>query len=246
MINIAEILKNFSKGTKLYSPAFGEVTYILINDYKENCILIRDKNGDDYSLNKFGQLTENGECVLFLSKDNRNWNTPFLDFKDGDIITIENGDAFKYISIYKKQDCDKIAYYVAYNCKTEELFVPQFNLVIFNTNKLEFRKATNYEKSLLISELKKNKMGFDLSKKNLFSYKHFITNAKPFDKIIWKYNDLDIWKAGFVGNVTSNSIPTDNNIIPMGVKNTSVKNIKILPYNEDTKHLIGTYTYVIG
>lgn len=77
-INIADKLKHCKKGTKLYSPIFGEVEFdnikdnaiyvnTIVNDEKV-CILF-ESNGQFYS------CYPNGECLLFPSKDNRNWNS---------------------------------------------------------------------------------------------------------------------------------------------------------------------------
>lgn len=74
-INIAEILKNCPKGTKLYSPFLGDV-------YVERIIGSRvivntmDKNKTSYEFDQFGVffLASNGECMLFPSKEQRNWS----------------------------------------------------------------------------------------------------------------------------------------------------------------------------
>lgn len=77
MKNIAEILKNCPKGTKLYSSIFGEVELDEVTD----SIFVR------HALNKTliafytdGKYHSNGECILFPSKENRDWNK-FKAFK---------------------------------------------------------------------------------------------------------------------------------------------------------------------
>ena len=81
MINIAEKLKNCPKGTKLYSPLFGEVEFVKLeigNPGFSIVVKVLD-NGIPYSNVTFtaeGKLhnIEQSECLLFLSKDNRDWN----------------------------------------------------------------------------------------------------------------------------------------------------------------------------
>lgn len=84
-MNIAEILKYCPKGTKLYSPVFGEVTL-----YEVVCantiIKILIKNGMLRRFHEDGTYSTYGECMLFPSKDQRNWNRFRLPVKRGDIM----------------------------------------------------------------------------------------------------------------------------------------------------------------
>ena len=77
MINVAEKLKGCPKGTKLYSPLFGEVEFVRI-EIGSIIVKVLD-NGIPYSNVAFtaeGKLhdIEQSECLLFPSKDNRDWN----------------------------------------------------------------------------------------------------------------------------------------------------------------------------
>lgn len=77
-MNIAKILKDALKGTKLYSPIFGE---LVLNDIAEH-IYVMDKNGAAWKFTSEGKLafwgftedTAGIECLLFPSKENRDWN----------------------------------------------------------------------------------------------------------------------------------------------------------------------------
>lgn len=91
--NLVEILKDAPKGTKLYSPLIGEIEFDSIN---QNTIFVRTENGL-YSFNKFGKYLSffsDSECLLFPSKENREWNT-FLPFHDGEIL-VSNNKLFIY------------------------------------------------------------------------------------------------------------------------------------------------------
>lgn len=99
MINVAEKLKDCPKGTKLYSPMFGEVELDRINigNYKFPIIVRVLDNGIPYSSVGFtaeGKWynTEQSECLLFPSKDNRDWNKFRIPVKRGDIMMIPNSD----------------------------------------------------------------------------------------------------------------------------------------------------------
>lgn len=76
-MNIAEILKNAPKGTKLYSPIFGDATLLSV-DKKSINVMARELSCWVFSPE--GKLSssrppENGECLLFPSKENRDWTT---------------------------------------------------------------------------------------------------------------------------------------------------------------------------
>ena len=71
-MNIAEILKNVPKGTKLYSPIFGELTFMCTNIL---CIKVLDLSNIVREFYHDGRFYMNGECMLFPSRENRDWST---------------------------------------------------------------------------------------------------------------------------------------------------------------------------
>lgn len=77
-MNIAEILKDAPKGTKLYSPVCGELTFIEVDEEIEDPITTVDKDGDEIDFacdGRFSRAFTDGECMLFPSKENRDWTT---------------------------------------------------------------------------------------------------------------------------------------------------------------------------
>lgn len=102
MTNIYEILKNYPKGTKLYSPICGEceldclcyggdvITVVykgrvksnytpseLYDELDRNYILCFDK----YGRYKTTDMSDtNGEVMLFPSKENRDWDAMMVEF----------------------------------------------------------------------------------------------------------------------------------------------------------------------
>ena len=82
-INIAEILKDCPKGTKLWSPLFGEVTLTQVYDYikysgRVRCIYTLTELNEVRCFTKHGLYYDeykNSECLLFPSKQNRDWST---------------------------------------------------------------------------------------------------------------------------------------------------------------------------
>ena len=101
MINIAEKLKDCPQGTKLYSPMCGEVELVGIDmGHHKFPIIVRVlDNKAPYSNETFtaeGKWcnTEQSECLLFPSKDNRDWNKfnlPTNTFKPFDKVLVRDG-----------------------------------------------------------------------------------------------------------------------------------------------------------
>ena len=83
-LDLTEILKDAPTGTKLWSPICGECELLKIvndEDVSHPIICRTNLNDGDFGREsfsadgKFSTLYKNAECVLFPSKENRNWST---------------------------------------------------------------------------------------------------------------------------------------------------------------------------
>lgn len=83
-MNLAKILKNCPKGMKLYSPIYGEVKYAEVTVLTES--IGCEINGNTVYFHSDGSYYKGGECMLFPSKEQRDWDEFMIPFKDGDII----------------------------------------------------------------------------------------------------------------------------------------------------------------
>ena len=87
-INIATILKNKPKGTKLYSTVYGKCTFEAITDEIFKINFCASKFGlmqaGECTLIKFGNMFDDGECVIFPSKEMQDWSK--FAWKKGDIL----------------------------------------------------------------------------------------------------------------------------------------------------------------
>ena len=163
MINIAEILKDCPKGTKLYSPICGECRLIKIYDGLGFDVI--NDTDDVFNFSYDGRYNLNGECCIFPSKENRDWNT-FRSFEDGDIIS---NDA--YIAIFHKfgkpQFCeyDKVIYYHCwcYQNGNDFKFKKDFGI----GRDTEYRFATDGEKRKLFNIIKANGYKWNAETKTL-------------------------------------------------------------------------------
>ena len=87
-INIAAILKDKPQGTKLYSSACGKCELKQVDDNSFKISFYNSKfgfmNGGEGYLDKNGKLYDDGECVVFPSKEMRDWSK--FAWKKGDVL----------------------------------------------------------------------------------------------------------------------------------------------------------------
>lgn len=92
-INIAEILKDKPQGTKLYSSACGKCELKEADDKSFKVSFYSSKfgfmNGGEGTFDKNGNLYDDGECVIFPSKEMRDWSK--FAWKKGDILVHKDG-----------------------------------------------------------------------------------------------------------------------------------------------------------
>lgn len=75
-LNLCEILKDCPTGTKLWSPVWGNMTLIRINDVGIYPIVLSADGFNNVSLHSDGRMygVKESECILFPSKEQRDWS----------------------------------------------------------------------------------------------------------------------------------------------------------------------------
>lgn len=136
-INLCQILKDCPKGTKLWSPVWGDITFETIDAF-DGLVYVLKHKGVHIILDN-GKFDADGECIIFPSKDQRDWS--------------------------------------------------KFKAPIKRFNPEEF---------------------------------------KPFDKVLLRIDERDIWQPDFFGYKDGNCITC-----------VTYGNVRCIPYNEETKHLAG-------
>ena len=100
-INIAEILKDKPKDIRLYSPIFGDCAFSFVREETDD-ICVNQHNGEKAFFNSKGLYNILGECLLFPSRNMRDWSK-FL-WKKGDILVSNDNDSHIIFEGFSKDD----------------------------------------------------------------------------------------------------------------------------------------------
>jgi hypothetical protein len=84
MINIADILKDKPVGLKFYSNTFG---YISFNGVHKDKVYFFSEDTNAHSVKPNGKMYDGGECIIFPSKEMRDWEK--FSWKKGDVLVMD-------------------------------------------------------------------------------------------------------------------------------------------------------------
>jgi hypothetical protein len=85
-INIADILKDKPVGLKFYSNTFG---YISFNGVHKDKVYFFSEDTNAHSVKPNGKMYDGGECIIFPSKEMRDWDK--FSWKKGDVLVSNDG-----------------------------------------------------------------------------------------------------------------------------------------------------------
>lgn len=192
-INIAEILRDMPKGTKLYSPMFGKCKLEEVINHKEYPISVYIRGEQAFrTFTKDGCYISNiegSECVLFPSSKMRCWSK---FFKRGDVVYNEHSGLIVIFDGWVSDD------YTEFNttinlikngeCWGEEEVCPtEF-----------FSKATDEERAEFIAAAEKHYGGkynpetLQVEPVKVVEPK---CSFKPFDKVLVRCNEDSVWRC---------------------------------------------------
>lgn len=224
-INIAEILKDCPKGTKLYTSLFGEVTFDSIDIDEKYSIIVYKLDGIKTSFTEEGHYTEypNSECVLFPSSEMRDW-TKF--FKRGDVVrSIDDGAQ----AVFKGWESDDYTSFYA--------------SIVHHAEVDEWDEDIVFAVESFYKEYEEFARGFIVDAEEHYNGKYNPETLqvepvkpecpfKPFDKVLVRCGN-GIWGATFFSRCDKESTWTY-----VGVDCNNWE--QCIPYNERTAHLLGT------
>lgn len=225
-INITTILKNKPKGTKLYSTVHGKCTLEAITDEIFKINFCTSKFGltqsGECTLIKFGNMYDGGECIIFPSKEMRDWNK--FAWQKGDILVNENNAHI----IFEKFTDDTYTTFIGrhYLNKNYKNYVPgRYTCVTQHFHIEESNAAQIYIYNI------EEKIGGKLDLKTLEIEKPKC-EFKTFDKVLGRNEKDDVWEADLFSHYREESQ------YPFRCIGFSRK--YCIPYNKETAHLLGT------
>ena len=225
MINLVNILKYCPEGLKLYSPLFGEVTFKEISN-SNNILCKVTKCGGNITTTSFTRLGRyycefpSAECVLFPSKDQRDWSKFRIPVKKGDIMMRIDGTA-PFIAT-GELDSDNSPKYV---CGINSAGKFQLSNSGNGWTMKFYIPASEDVKEKLFKAI--DDAGYTWDGKTLKKKTQF----KPFEKVLTRDDKEDKWRCTFYSHFEPNSI----------YHHTTVSGIyaMCIPF-EGNEHLVGT------
>ena len=214
-LDLREILKDVPRGTKLYSTTHGDIYLeeIKANDSEYPIICYHNDFLVYFCFTKEGKHSQhgNGECILFPSKENRDWNKFELSctFKPGDVLTSKDGVG---IAIFNKSDFipngknNNVLYYNCWYSPRSGFFKFDINYDIGRID--EYRYATETEKNILFDKLQEKGYFWNDKTNSLEKYKFKIgdkiqnINTKNKYKVININHDYYILENNFILDCT--------------------------------------------
>lgn len=223
-MNIANILKYCPEGTRLYSTTYGEVILKEVSkcssdlDYPIKAVDIKRERTATFT--KEGHFyKEYGECVLFPSKEQRDWRKFRLPIKRGDIMMHTDGScpfiaSGETVTSYPKAVCGISGVFTIgdNNIWTSEFYIPASIEVM--------RELFN----------KMKKAGYRWNSETLELEKIEKVKFKPFDKVLVRNVEHVEWRISLFSSYS-------NETYKYKCINGNYK--YCIPY-EGNKHLVGT------
>lgn len=230
-INIAEILRDMPKGTKLYSPLFGKCELVGVDNSKYP-IAIKAQRIDgaiSKGIMKDGRYFdgyEDAECSLFPSARMRDWNK---FFKRGDVVVNEYSGLITIFDGWKNDDYTKFNTTIDYYKISDSWGKEDICCTLL------FRKATDEERAEFIAAAEKHYGG----KYNPETLQVEPVKAdepkcpfEPFQKVLVRDSCDEKWRADYFSHYDG-----DNSLFPYYcVGNT----YKVCVAYKGNEHLLGT------
>lgn len=223
-INIAEILRDMPKGTKLYSPLFGKCELVGVGTdeygvfirvesfFQDGCV--KKESRTFLSDGRYFEYLKDAKCLLFPSAKMRCWGK---FFKRGDVLVDSDLETVVVFDGWANDDYTK------------------FNTTI---DYYKISKATDEERAKFIAAAKKHYGGkYNPGTLQVEPVKPVKVVGpkcpfKPFDKVLVRDDEDEVWKADYFSHYE-----WDDKIAPYVCVGSYFR--QCIPY-EGSEHLLGT------
>lgn len=142
-INISEILKDKPVGLKFYSNTFG---YISFNGVHKDKVYFFSEDTNAHSVKPNGKMYDGGECIIFPSKEMRDWEK--FSWKKGDVLVSKDREVHIIFEKFEDDAFTKFRgkYYLWNEYYNEEVFQMETSV---------FEKASDDDAQTYINNINK-------------------------------------------------------------------------------------------
>lgn len=142
-INISEILKDKPVGLKFYSNTFG---YISFNGVHKDKVYFFSEDTNAHSVKPNGKMYDGGECIIFPSKEMRDWEK--FSWKKGDVLVSKDREVHIIFEKFEDDAFTKFRgkHYLWKECYNEEVFQMETSV---------FEKASDDDAQTYINNINK-------------------------------------------------------------------------------------------
>lgn len=228
-LNIANILKNYPKGTRVYSPIFGEGVFQRVTSDNNIVVSKLGINNYCYYFESNGHYFKNGnkgECLLFPSKSVQDWTK--LTWKKGNVLVSNDFEKKVIFDSFSTSDysCFKGKHYL--NCADDNKY--KENMSLFTVN---YQIEDKDDAQCFINTIEE-RFGGKLNRETLeIEPVKSKWIPKPFQYVLTNDSEDGMWTL-----CQFSHIDKDGNYVFIG-GNYADKH-KVIPYNKETAKLLGT------
>lgn len=142
-INISEILKDKPVGLKFFSNTFG---YISFNGVHKDKVYFFSEDTNAHSVKPNGKMYDGGECIIFPSKEMRDWEK--FSWKKGDVLVSKDREVHIIFEKFEDDAFTKFRgkHYLWNECYNEEVFQMETSV---------FEKASDDDAQTYINNINK-------------------------------------------------------------------------------------------
>lgn len=146
-INISEILKDKPVGLKFFSNTFG---YISFNGVHKDKVYFFSEDTNAHSVKPNGKMYDGGECIIFPSKEMRDWEK--FSWKKGDVLVSKDREVHIIFEKFEDDAFTKFRgkHYLWKECYNEEVFQMETSV---------FEKASDDDAQTYINTIEKFLVG---------------------------------------------------------------------------------------
>lgn len=227
-IDLTVLLKDCPSGMELDCLMYEDVYFDYVDERNIiHCYIQHETHKTSITFNQHGTHNSDikSKCIIF-PKGKTTWEGFQRPFVDGDIVTDIEGAIIIYQEITTSGYCGSFA-----SLDHRNQFIPHYKAYLDY-----IRLSTDEEKEKLFQAIKDNGYKWNPETKTLEKLKKEKFDPKilkPFDKVLVRCSELEVWHISFFEKYKRESTK-----YPFVCINCS-KYAQCIPYNEDTKHLVG-------